>query len=96
MGISILGEAYGNFNRFGGIIFMGIWGYFLAMYWRFLFKGLHNNVLLLAFLPIVFLQVIKAETELVVVLNHLIKATIVVYLFFWAAKALLNWNFKDD
>ena len=96
MGISIVGEAYGNFNRFGGIIFMGIWGYFLAMYWRFLFKGLQNNVLLLAFLPIVFLQVIKAETELVVVLNHLIKATIVVYLFFWAAKAFLNWNLKDD
>jgi hypothetical protein len=44
----------------------------------------------------VFLQVIKAETELVVVLNHLIKATIVVYLFFWAAKAFLNWNLKDD
>ena len=75
---------------------MGIWGYFLAMYWRFLFKGLQNNVLLLAFLPIVFLQVIKAETELVVVLNHLIKATIVVYLFFWAARTFLNWNFKDD
>jgi hypothetical protein len=96
MGISIVGEAYGNFNRFGGVIFMGIWGYFLAMYWRFLFKGLQNNVLLLAFLPIVFLQVIKAETELVVVLNHLIKASIVVYLFFWAAKAFLNWNLKDD
>jgi hypothetical protein len=30
------------------------------------------------------------------VLNHLIKATIVISLFFWAAKAFLNWNLKDD
>jgi hypothetical protein len=96
MGISIVGEAYGNYNRIGGILFMGIWGYFLAMYWRFLFSAVQKNILLLAFLPLVFLQVVKAETELVVVLNHLIKATIVISLFFWAAKAFLNWNLKDD
>jgi hypothetical protein len=60
------------------------------------FKKTATNIVLLAFLPLLFLQVIKAETELVVVLNHLIKASIVVYLFFWAAKAFLNWNLKDD
>ena len=96
MGISIIGEAYGNFNVLGGIIFMGIWGLFLAVFWRFLLKKARNNLLLLAFLPIIFLQVVKAETELVVVLNHLIKASIVVFLFFWGAKQFLGWNFRYE
>jgi len=95
MGISIIGEAYGNFNVFGGIVFMTLWGWFLASYWGFLLKKIKENIMLLAFLPIIFLQVVKAETELVVVLNHLVKATIVVFLFFWAAKHFLNWNLRE-
>ena len=95
MGISIVGEAYGNFNVFGGIVFMTIWGWFLASYWGFLLKKIKDNILLLAFLPIIFLQVVKAETELVVVLNHLVKATIVVFLFFWGAKQFLNWKLSE-
>jgi hypothetical protein len=93
MGISIIGEAYGNYNRSGGILFMGVWGFFLAFFWRFLYKKVQQNLLVLAFLPLIFLQVVKAETELVVVLNHLIKASIVVFGFLWAAKRFLNWDF---
>ena len=93
MGISIIGEAYGNYNVYGGILFMGIWGWFLAWIWRGLLKRTKQNVLLLAFLPLIFLQVVKAETELVVVLNHLVKASIVVFLFFWATRQFLGWNF---
>jgi len=96
MGISIIGEAYGNYKIVGGILFMGIWGFFVARYWVFLYKKTQKNLLLLAFLPIIFLQVVKAETELVVVLNHLVKATIVVFLFFWAAKKFLHWNYTYE
>ncbi|TXB63813.1 hypothetical protein [Phaeodactylibacter luteus] len=92
MGISIVGEAYGNYNVFGGILFMGAWGFFLARFWRFLLKNAGQNLLLIAFLPLIFLQVVKAETELVVVLNHMVKASIVVFGFFWAARNILNWK----
>lgn len=95
MGISIVGEAYGNYKETGGIIFMGIWGFFLALFWRFLMKKVSQNLLLLAFLPLIFLQVVKAETELVVVLNHLIKASIVVFGFLWAAQRFLNWDLSN-
>jgi hypothetical protein len=95
MGISIVGEAYGNYKVIGGIIFMGIWGLFLARVWIFLLKKSFKNNLLLAFLPLIFLQVVKAETELVVVLNHLVKSMVVVFLFFWATRQFLNWNFKQ-
>lgn len=92
MGISIVGEAYGNYNVFGGTLFMGIWGLFLGRFWRFLLKAAMQNPLLIAFLPLIFLQVIKAETELAVVLNHLVKSSIVVFGFFWGARNFLNWK----
>ena len=96
MGISIVGEAYGNYGKNGGIIFMAIWGCFLGFFWRVLFGKTQQNLLVLAFLPLIFLQVMKAETELVVVLNHLVKASIVVFLFFWASKTFLNWKFNEQ
>jgi hypothetical protein len=92
MGISIIGEAYGNFNIVGGIIFMGIWGWFLVNVWISLIKYGVNNILFLAFLPLIFLQVIKAETELVVVLNHLIKSLLVIFAYFYFAKKKLVWK----
>ncbi|MCH6201335.1 hypothetical protein MMU07_17260 [Aquiflexum sp. LQ15W] len=92
MGISIIGEAYGNFDVLGGIIFMGIWGWFLVTVWLILVKYGYKNPLFFAVLPIVFLQVIKAETELVVVLNHLTKSLIVVFAFFYFVKKVLKWK----
>jgi hypothetical protein len=92
MGLSILGEAYANFGVFGGVVFMAIWAWFLSWYWRKLAVYVNKHPLLLLFLPLLFLQVVKAETELVVVLNHLVKASIVVWLFFIAAKKYFNWK----
>ncbi|WP_179022250.1 hypothetical protein [Winogradskyella forsetii] len=94
MGISIIGEAYGNFAAFGGILFMGFWGLFLGKVWLFLYAKIKQNIIFIAFIPLIFLQVIKAETELVVVLNHLVKSMIVVFLFIWFAKKHLMWNFN--
>jgi hypothetical protein len=92
MGISIIGEAYGNFDVLGGIIFMGIWGWVLVKIWILLLKYGYENHLFLAVIPIVFLQVIKAETELVVVLNHLTKSLIVVFAFLYFTKRFLKWK----
>lgn len=95
MGMSIIGESYANFGITNGIVFMLIWGCFLAWYWKWILKLINKYPLILMFLPVLFLQVIKAETELVVVLNHLIKASIVVALFFWFAQKYLNWHLKE-
>ncbi|NIK91355.1 O-antigen polysaccharide polymerase Wzy [Mangrovimonas sp. CR14] len=95
MGMSIIGESYANFGVFNGIIFMSFWGGFLAWYWKKILSFAYDYPLILMFLPIIFLQVVKAETELVVVLNHLFKASIVVTLFFWVARKYLNWPLKE-
>ncbi len=92
MGMSIMGEAYANFGGFGGIIFMLIWGFFLTIFWNSIVTFSQNHPLLIFFIPLLFLQVVKAETELVVVLNHLVKASILVALLFWSARKFLKWN----
>ena len=83
MCIGILGEAYANYGVNGGILMMLVLGCFLnkALAW-FINLGKFNGYFLLC-LPLIFLQVVKSETELVVVLNHLSKACLVVWLFYF-------------
>lgn len=88
MGISIAGEGYANFGWSGGIFFMFVWGLFISWFWRFLERMSRFFPTLLVWSPILFLQVVKAETEFVVVLNHLIKATIVVFGMIWMIRSV--------
>lgn len=83
MGISIIGEAYGNYGSFYGIVFMFLWGLFLAFIWIRLNIYLTKNKLYTCFIPIIFLQAIKAETELLVVMNYLTKSLILIFLFIY-------------
>ncbi|WP_179333436.1 hypothetical protein [Winogradskyella costae] len=96
MGMSLVGEGYANYGPFGGGIFMGVWGILIACFWNFIFKRINKNQIILFFLPLLFLQVVKAETELVVVLNHIIKATVLVFGFLWFTNTVLRIKFKDE
>jgi hypothetical protein len=96
MGMSLVGEGYANFGIIKGILFMGFWGFIIGRYWIFISKSCYRNPLIIVFLPLIFFQVIKAETELVVILNHLVKATILVFGFLWFTSKVLRINFKND
>ena len=91
MGISIIGEFYANYGK-GVALAMGVWGLFLGFIWAFLWRTQFYNPFIVFFLPLIFLQVVKAETELVVVLNHLIKASIVIFTFFYVTRHLFKWE----
>lgn len=88
MGISIAGEGYANYGWIGGIVFMFFWGFFISGFWRLLEKWSEFFPTLLLWSPILFLQVVKAETEFAVVLNHLIKSSIVVFGLIWAVRLI--------
>jgi hypothetical protein len=92
MGLSIIGEFYANFGDLTGVFMMGLWGLLLCFIWRKLIFNSYKIPLLIFYLPLIFLQVVKAETELVVVLNHLLKSIIAVALFFWLTKRYLKWQ----
>lgn len=92
MGISILGEAYVNFAVLGGIIFMGFWGFFISWFLAFILNRSDAVPTILLWIPLIFLQMVKAETEMVVVLNHGFKSALVVFGFYLVARGFLGWR----
>ncbi|MCZ2223421.1 MAG: hypothetical protein LC122_07300 [Chitinophagales bacterium] len=79
MGTGIIGEAYGNFGVEGTYLFMLLWGLFIGLFLLFLFKKSDVYYTLPLWIPIIFLQVVKAETDFYTVFNHLLKSTILVF-----------------
>ncbi len=90
MGVSLMGEFYGNYGPRGAIISFFVWGVLLnAVYNRF-WKLQATLPSIMFWLPLVFLQVIKAESDLVTVLNHLIKSLILVALIIFGSKNFMK------
>ena len=90
MGISLLGEAYINFGLQGAWLFMFVFGLVSSfIIKRFFLLALKYPTIWLWF-PLVLLHFVKAETELLVQLNFLVKSIILVYVFVWANKHFLN------
>ena len=90
MGLSPLGEAYANFGVEGGVLFMFLLGLFYNVYFLVVINMTQKHPSLILWIPLLFLQVVKAETDFVVVLNHLVKASIVVSLIIWSFKKFFN------
>jgi len=82
MGISPLGEAYANFGVFGGCLLMMGFGALFAFSFKLALVFVARNPSFFFWLPMVFYQSIKAETELVVVLNQITKGAIVAYVLY--------------
>lgn len=78
MGLSILGESYGNFGLYGGIIFMFLWGTFIAKVVSFIDKLSIKHFLWTIFLPLICFNLIKAEISMMSVLNWTVKSLLFV------------------
>ena len=90
MGLSLLGEAYANYGIFGGAFFMFLIGFFYNFFLLQIYRIAKKHPSLIFFIPLIFLQVIKAETDFSVILNHLIKASIAVWILYWGLKRFLR------
>jgi len=90
MNLSILGEAYANFGKGGGAFFMLMLGLFFNLFLNRVYSLTDRYPSLILWLPLIFLQVVKAETDFATVINHLFKATIVVFFVFWGSKKFLG------
>ena len=86
MGLSIIGEFYANFGVIGGWLAMFIYGFSLTFFIK-LFCNIYSPVILL-WLILFFFQVVKAETELLKVLNHLFKSIFFFIIFQFVMKVL--------
>jgi len=92
MGISTLGEAYANFGIGGGIFFMFFFGLFYNYFLSRIYKLAVDIPTIILWLPVLFLQVVKAESDFVVVLNHLVKASIIVGFIYIGFRRILGVN----
>lgn len=88
MGLSVIGEFYGNYGIVGGWLAMFIYGLFLAVIIKYLAQGLgEGSPLILLWFILFFFQVIKAETDFIKILNHLVKSIV----FFLFIKFIFKW-----
>lgn len=90
MGASLLGEFYGNYGVFGGAISFFLWGIFLNLVLLVIQILNRINPIVILFLPIIFLQVIKAESDLTTVLNHIVKSSIFTLLVVYFINSVNN------
>jgi len=90
MDISLVGEGYANYGKTGGVIFLLIMGVFYNLMIIATITLAKKYPTVILWLPILFFQVIKAETDFATVLNHLSKAAIVAFGVFWGMIKVLK------
>jgi hypothetical protein len=90
MNISLLGEGYGNYGRNGGILFMFLMGIAFSLILRVLLIKSVLHPTYIFWIPFLYLQVIKAETDLATTLNYIFKASIVMLLVFYAFRRIFR------
>lgn len=90
MDISLIGEGYANYGKYGGMVFL------------FLVSLLYNWVIvkiiaiskkypaLIIWIPFLFFQVMKAETDFSTVLNYLTKASVIAFMAFYITEIVLS------
>ena len=77
MGISVLGEAYVNFGVLGGCLLMFFYGVVFRSITSLIFKITSYYPLSIFFIPMIYLHAVKAETDLVTIINYIIKSSII-------------------
>lgn len=90
MDLSPLGEAYANFAAAGGAIFMYFLGLLYAAILSFISKKSFITPSLILWIPLLFQQAIKAESDITTGINHISKAAIVIFLVYWVANKFFN------
>lgn len=92
MGLGLIGEAYANYGINGGIFFMLVIALVYNVFLVVIYKIAIKHPTLIFFLPLIFLQVVKAEIDFSVILNHLVKASLIVWFLYFSLRKFLNLN----
>jgi len=90
MNIGPLGEAYGNFDVTGGIIYMFFYGLFFNLLLSGIIKYAEKRPTLILWLPFLFFYTITMETDLLTTMGSLIKALMFTWIVFWLFRKLFR------
>jgi hypothetical protein len=92
MNLGPIGEAYANFDRTGGIIYMFFYGLFLNIVLSVILKLADRRPTLVLWLPVLFLYAVVVEGDLLMVMNWLLKGTF----FTWVVFKIFRNFFRID
>lgn len=81
MNVGPYGEAWGNFGKTGGIIYMFFYGLFFNFVFYQILKHSHQQPTILLWVPYLFLNSIQVETDTLLTVNTIIKGVLFIWLF---------------
>lgn len=82
MNIGTLGEAYANFDKAGGVVYMFFYGLFFNFFLSSILKFAEKRPTIILWLPFLFFYSISVETDLYTTMGALIKAIIFTWFIF--------------
>lgn len=83
MNVGPFGEAYGNFGKNGGIIYMFFYGLFFNFIFVQILKRSQKTPTLILWVPYLFINSIQIETDTLLTVNSIIKGGLFVWFCFW-------------
>ena len=94
MDISLVGEGYANFGYLGGMAFI----FLVSLLYNWVIVKVialsRKNPTLILWIPLLFFQVMKAETDFATVFNYLIKASVVTFAAFYIMNKIIGMKQK--
>lgn len=89
MNLSLLGEGYANFGGDGSIVFLFFCGAAVSLAIGVCFRWTRCRPLFVFWIPLVFYQAVKAETDLTEILNQIVKGGMVAVVCFIIVEQVL-------
>jgi hypothetical protein len=90
MDISLAGEGYANFGALGGMVFI----FLVSLLYNWVIVKViaisKNHPTLILWIPFLFFQVMKAETDFATVFNYLTKAALVTFMVFYITNVIFS------
>ena len=90
MNIGPIGEAYANFGKVGGIIFMFFYGLFFNGLLTFLLKWSEKRPTILCWIPFLFFHAVVVETDILTTVSSIVTSLIFMLLFIRLFKAAFH------
>jgi len=90
MNIGPIGEAYANFGRTGGILFMFFYGLFFNGLLTFLLKKSERNPSILCWIPFLFFYAVVVETDILTTVGSIVTSLMFMFVFIRLFKAIFH------
>jgi hypothetical protein len=88
--IGPMGEAYANFDKVGGIVYMFFYGLFFNLMLSIILKKAERRPTLVLWVPFLFFYAIGVETDLLTTMGSLIKGTMFTIIVFYVFRSRFN------